>query len=227
MRKYCLTLITAAAFCANVSAQEVAGYDDTKHEVAISTGAGTNTQIISAFTKMTEILLSATVTTVFTGGTLTGTSSYEDETEFVPLSAEYFYHFSPVVGFGGIFCYNGSSYDMYGNLKNNTSGSTEKTKIGKGSVSNITLMPAVKLNWLRTKYFGMYSKFGIGASLMLEKQKLDYEGKDETIHDDSSIIFNWQASLLGIEVGHPNVRLFAELGCGEQGILLGGLRCKF
>ena len=205
----------------------VPGYDDTKHEIAISTGAGTNTQIISAFTKLTEVLFSATTTTVFSAGTLTGSSKYENESEFIPLSAEYFYHLRKGIGVGGILCVNGSSYDMYGNLKNNTTNDTKKVNIGEGSMTNITLMPAAKFDWLHTKYFGMYSKLGIGATLMLEKEKIDHEGKKETIHDKTSVMFNWQASLIGIEAGIPNLRAFCELGCGEQGILLAGLRCKF
>ena len=38
---------------------------------------------------------------------------------------------------------------------------------------------------------------------------------------------NWQASLLGFEAGSPTIRAFAELGTGEQGIVLAGLRYKF
>ena len=44
---------------------------------------------------------------------------------------------------------------------------------------------------------------------------------------DSEIHVNWQASLLGIEAGGPTIRGFLELGTGEQGIALVGLRYKF
>jgi hypothetical protein len=40
-------------------------------------------------------------------------------------------------------------------------------------------------------------------------------------------VFNFQASLLGIEAGGQNVRGFVELGMGEQGVALAGIRCKF
>ena len=37
----------------------------------------------------------------------------------------------------------------------------------------------------------------------------------------------WQASLLGAEVGSQNLRGFFELGVGEQGIILAGIKYKF
>lgn len=220
-------MVVFASTQAYAEQKGVPGYDNTKHEIAISTGAGTNTQIVSIFTKLSEVLLGATTTAVFTGGTLVGHTSYDNEREFTPVSAEYFYHFDKGIGIGGILCFNGTYYDMYGNLQNNIDNTTQKTMIGEGSMTNITLMPAFKFDWLRTTYFGMYSKIGVGATLMLEKETLDYEGKEEKIHDKSQVMFNWQASLLGIEAGIPNFRAFFELGCGEQGIILAGLRCKF
>jgi hypothetical protein len=38
---------------------------------------------------------------------------------------------------------------------------------------------------------------------------------------------NWQLTAIGVEVGSKQIRAFAELGTGEQGIFLGGIRCKF
>jgi hypothetical protein len=224
-----LALIAVAFVSGQVYAEQkgVRGYDDTKHEIAISTGAGTNTQIVSAFTKLTEVLFEATTSAVFTGGTLVGHTSYDNETETIPISVEYFYHFDKSVSVGGIFCLNGTKYDMFGNLQNKADGTTKKTNVGEGSKTNITLMPAFKFDWLRTQHFGMYSKIGIGATLMLEKETIKYEDKDDKLHDKSKFMFNWQASLLGLEAGIPNFRAFVELGCGEQGIVLAGLRCKF
>lgn len=47
-----------------------------------------------------------------------------------------------------------------------------------------------------------------------------------TKDSDSKVVFNWQASLIGMEFGGA-FRGFVELGMGEQGIILGGLRYKF
>lgn len=127
----------------NVNAQN--GYDETKHEVAISFGALSNSQIIDVFENI--------------GGALVG-SKFENETFIGPISAEYFYH--------------------------------------------------VK-NWLGT----------------LRNEK--YDSDDASYEDDSNseVHVNWQISLLGIEAGGSTIRGFLELGTGEQGIALIGVRYKF
>ena len=43
----------------------------------------------------------------------------------------------------------------------------------------------------------------------------------------NDLLFNYQASLIGVEAGSAHLRAFAELGIGEQGIVLGGVRFKF
>ncbi|MBQ3753757.1 MAG: hypothetical protein II864_09470 [Prevotella sp.] len=85
-------------------------------------------------------------------------------------------------------------------------------------------MPAVKFDWLRKKYFGMYSKLAAGATLRQEKYDSNNGSND---YDDSAVHFNWHVSLIGIEAGSPAIRGFAELGIGEQGILQAGVRYKF
>ena len=87
------------------------------------------------------------------------------------------------------------------------------------------MLPAVKIDWLHKKYFGMYSKAAVGVTLTSKKE--DYSDASNKDISESNVDFNWQASLLGIEAGSPNIRAFVELGVGEQGIFVGGLRCKF
>ena len=182
----------------NVSAQN--GYDDTKHEVAISFGVWSNSQVIDAFETI--------------GGTLVG-AKFENETFTGPISAEYFYHVKPWLGVGGILAYGQNKQDVY--LAGDKDGVIKNTYL--------TLMPAMKLDWLRKKHFGMYSKLAFGATLRNEKyDSVDASSKDDS---DSEIHVNWQASLLGIEAGGPTIRGFLELGTGEQGIALVGLRYKF
>ena len=63
------------------------------------------------------------------------------------------------------------------------------------------------------------------ATLRNEK----YDSDDASYEDDSDseVHVNWQISLLGIEAGGPTLRGFLELGTGEQGIALIGVRYKF
>ena len=175
------------------------GYD-TKHELAISYGIDGNSQIIDAFEAV--------------GSAMVGVS-FDNEKYFGPISAEYFYHAKPWLGVGGILAYGKNKQDaMMGH-----------DKIGESKNSYFTLMPAVKFDWLRKKHFGMYSKVAVGATLRSEKYNSSNNSNND--YTDSEVHFNWQASFLGIEAGSSTLRGFAELGTGEQGIVLAGLRYKF
>ena len=68
----------------------------------------------------------------------------------------------------------------------------------------------------------MYSKLAIGATYR------DYSKTHEQEKaTDNEVLFNFQVSALGVEAGGQHVRGFAELGIGEQGVILGGVRYKF
>ena len=195
-----ILMMVAVAMMTAVSASAQNGYDETKHEVAVTYGLGSNSEIIDAYENL--------------GGALVG-ARFENEKYFGSLSAEYFYHAKNWLGVGGIFAYGQCEQDVY----------LLGSKDGVSKNSYLTLMPAVKFDWLRKKHFGMYSKLAVGATLRNEKYTSDTApNKDDS---DSELHLNWQASLLGIEAGSPTFRGFLELGTGEQGIALVGLRCKF
>ena len=198
MRKTLLLVAVAMMTAMSANAQNN-GYE-TKHEVAVSIGLYSNSQIIDVFEEI--------------GGAMFG-AKLENERFIGPLSAEYFYHAKPWLGVGGILVYGHNKQDAM-------SGSD---KIGESKNSYLTLMPAVKFDWLRKKHFGMYSKVAIGATLRSEKYDSDVNTKNS--YDDSEVHVNWQVSFIGIEAGSPAIRAFAELGTGEQGIFLVGVRCKF
>ena len=198
MQKRLAILLLSALALGTVHAQN--GYDETKHEVAVSYGLGANSDIIDAYEKI--------------GGAIVG-AKYENEKYFGPISAEYFYHVKPWLGVGGIFAYGQSEQDVY----------TLGSKDGVMKNNYLTLMPAVKFDWLRKKHFGMYSKLAVGATLRNEKYNNDVPSSKD--YSDSEVHVNWQASFLGLEAGSPTFRGFIELGTGEQGIALIGLRYKF
>ena len=198
MKKILVLAAVAMMTAMSVNAQN--GYDDTKHEVAISLGVWSNSEIIDAFENV--------------GGALVG-ARFENEKFTGPISAEYFYHVKNWLGVGGILAYGQCEQDVYFVGK----------KDGVSKNTYLTLMPAVKLDWLRKKHFGIYSKLAFGATLRNEKYDSDSDSsKDDS---DSEVHVNWQASLLGMEFGGPTIRGFLELGTGEQGIALVGLRYKF
>ena len=198
MKNFFLMVAVAMMTAMNVNAQN--GYDETKHEVAITYGIDSNSQIIDAFESI--------------GGALVG-AKFENESFTGPISAEYFYHVKNWLGVGGILAYGQNKQDVF----------LAGDKDGVSKNSYLTLMPAVKFDWLRKKHFGMYSKLAVGATLRNEK----YDSNDNSSrdYDDNSMHVNWQVSLLGIEGGSPTIRGFLELGTGEQGIILAGVRYKF
>ena len=179
------------------------GYYDKKHEVGITYGVGSNSQIIDAFEEL--------------GSAIVGVSM-DDEKFSGPFSVEYFYHPKSWLGVGGILAYGQMKQDLYMNGKHNG-------KDGETKNTYLTLMPAVKFDWLRKSHFGMYSKIGFGATYRTEK--IEYNSSSYKDWDDSEIHVNWQLTLPGIEGGGQAFRVFGELGTGEQGILLLGARYKF
>lgn len=200
MKKILVMVAVAIMTAVSVNAQN--GYDNTKHEIAVSYGVLSNSTWMSIGDVMGTVLTFGAVK--YSDGKFTG-----------PIAVEYFYHVNPLVGVGAIGAYACEKKDMliagenYGEAKN----------------TFITVMPAAKFNWLRTKNFGLYSK--VGAGLTLVSRKEDYTKPNAENQSDSKVGFNFQASALGIEAGSPNIRAFLELGVGEQGVLLGGLRAKF
>lgn len=192
-------LMMAAVALTAMSTQAQKYNYTTKHEVAVSYGGGSNSQIIDVFEEI--------------GGALVG-AKLENEKYIGPLSAEYFYHFKPWLGVGGIMAYGVNKQDAMSGSK----------KMGESKNSYYTLMPAVKFDYLRKKHFGMYAKLAVGATLRKEKYDSNNDSHD---YDDSMVHVNWQLSLLGIEAGSPTIRAFTELGTGEQGIILAGVRYKF
>ncbi len=118
-----------------------------------------------------------------------------------PVSVEYFYRPITNLGVGAIFAVDGCKWSDDDDAKS----------------TFYTIMPSVKYNWLNKSHFSMYSKLGVGVTIC----------SDSGIGDSkSSSSVNWQVSLVGMEFGSA-FRGFLELGTGEQGIFLAGLRYKF
>ena len=139
---------------------------------------------------------------------IVGAAAGEQSNFWGPVGIEYYHHVTPVVAIGGMASIAGCNV---GN-KNGNSDFTERY---------ITVMPAVKFNWLRKQYFGMYS--GVAAGVMFVSA--DTKG-DPTVKEDSQVYFMGHATALGLEFGGA-FRGFAELGFGEKGVLCAGIRYKF
>ena len=199
MRK--LLFIAAALLFGSMSlhAQE----QEMKHEIAVGGGFLSNSEVLDMVTEVATIAGTA------------GSYSYDNEKFRNPFSVEYYYHISPLIGVGGIAVYAHGKRDIM--LGNSLEGNLK--------TSYLTVMPAVKINWLRKSYWGLYSKAGAGVSFRTEKTKWYAGGlKNETNND---VIFNFQATAIGVECGSENYRGFIELGMGEQGIVNTGVKFRF
>lgn len=182
-----------------VGVQTALAQDEFKHEVAISYGALSNSQILDVFEEA--------IKAPFQGGT-----TLKDDKFFGPISAEYFYHLQPWIGIGGILVYGQKKGDLYSDADNK--------KVGENKNTYLTVMPAAKFDWFRRANVGLYSKVGVGVTLR-------HDVSEDIDYDESNMHVNWQLTAIGVEVGSKQIRAFAELGTGEQGIVLGGIRCKF
>ena len=201
MKKILFLVVAAMMAATSVNAQD--SFDEPKQEVAISLGGLSNSDIITGFENLGAGLVGVTV---------------DNDSFLGPISAEYFYHVKPWLGVGGIVVYGQMSQDVYLWGK-------EKGKDGDLKNHYFTVMPAVKFDWLRKKNVGLYSKLAIGATL--RNEQVDYLDADKEDYNESDWHVNWQASLIGVEVGSVHLRGFLELGTGEQGIGLIGLRYRF
>ena len=192
-------LLTAAVMMATVSAVAQTNSIDRRHELAISGGVLSNSQWIDVFEEVAASMFGA---------------RFDKERYIGPVSAEYFYDAKNWLGVGGIFVYGRNTQDII----------HSDAESGKLIHNYYTLMPAVKFNWFRRKSIGLYSKLGAGATL--RRERIDDKGVEDE-GPESNVHFNWQASLVGFEAGSPTFRGFIEIGEGEQGIALVGLRCRF
>ena len=222
MKKNIILAAALLVVCGNMNAQ-TSEYYNTKHEIGVTIGSGANSEILSGLADMSSVLASVLVTATATAGSYVGYVDYGDESYIPTISAEYYYHVNKVIGLGGIVAFNGMTRDMYGNWQNNVNNTTERKLMGKAKRTNISVLPAMKIDWLRRKHIGLYSKVALGVTFMYESQKAD-DGDDFT---DTDPVFNFHASLIGFEGGSEHFRGFVELGMGEQGIGLAGLRYKF
>lgn len=176
MKKFFIILALALATTLNLYAQ-----NEWKHEIGISYGLGTFTDVNSSY--------------------LSGIFSGKQTSYIGSFGIEYFYRPKSALGVGLV--------GTFSTCKWNDS--------DKARTKYFSIMPAVKYNWLNRDRFSMYSKIALGVLIGIDS------GAD---NDKTTAAFAWQASAVGAEFGN-SFRGFLELGFGEQGILVAGLRYKF
>lgn len=142
---------------------------------------------------------------------------YCNEREFGPMSLEYYYRLSPLLGVGGFFTLI--------NIKQDIEEKDGKV-IGDYTERYYSIMPSIKVSWLRGEYIALYSKAALGICLNPETTKgADSQGVkvDRTEHHVGPM---YHLTLLGLEVG-GRLRVFGEFGFGVKGVYSLGLRYQF
>ncbi len=123
MKKIIIMMVIALMATTNVSAQNAF---EPKHDIAISVGAWSNSDIINVFEDMLTIMLT---------GSNVETSSY-----FGPISLEYFYHLNRTISVGAIAA--------YGHMKQNFYLTGCKRRTSVCTLNSVSVLPFVvrKLN---------------------------------------------------------------------------------
>ena len=218
------TIILCGTTSVNANAQ-TKSVTYNRHEIGVSVGYGPTSQMFDGIANFAAIAMEATITSIFTGGNYTG-YSYGETKELPVFSVEYYYHVNSVVGIGGYAAYTGTYRDLYDVWKDNNNGVVHKNNCGKARHHNLSFIPTLKFDWLRREHIGLYSKAGVGITIMNETQK-DDKNSNGIDKSETSVIPNIQLTFIGCEAGNQTWRGFAELGLGEQGLCAAGVRYKF
>ena len=219
-------IICGTTVSVNANAQK-AEFNGPRHEVGISVGYRTTSEILNGISDISSMIIDDVMSTAITGGKGSAKYTYGDESFTPTVAAEYYYHFNKIIAFGSIVAFNANSCDMYYTWKEGKDGPEHNELCGKAKHQNFTIMPMVKFEWLQTKYVGLYSKAGLGATFVHDSRKDNSKREGAADYSDLSVFPNFQLTLGGIEVGTPTWRVFSEYGIGEQGIFCGGFRYKF
>ena len=202
MKKSFFLLIALTLATVSTKAQT----DEPRHEIGVSYGVGIS--IIG------DGIGHGIANGIFDA--LTG-REWANERDFGTLGLEYFYHLNnPRLAVGGIVTFARTGEDVVDR--------STRVKEGERSRLYIGVMPAVKQYWVQKKHFGLYTKVAVGL-MYFKDHREDYTLNDKS--DNSRVYFTGQLSLLGLDGGSQNLRAFAEIGAGEQGIVLAGVKAKF
>ena len=189
----------SALFCISAQAQ-----DDTRHEVSVSYGAVPNTIWVDVFSDIIPGIFGET---------------HKTKNYVGPIGLEYYYHTSSKIGVGAVAVFTYNNLDSF----------YKDVQSSQITRNYFTFMPSMKFNWLRKNNWGMYSKVAAGVTYAhFNEEDCDDNGKKTGEKSTAKdLLFNFQASLIGVEAGGQHLRGFAEFGIGEQGIALAGVRFRF
>ncbi len=113
---------------------------------------------------------------------------------------------------GGSYVYTAWDQDLYfGGVRSGTS--TDQVH---------TLLAHAFVDWIRQEHLEVYSGLAVGAAYWHSSSELSGERQS-----DDSYFMAFQLHAIGLGVGSPRFRAFAELGIGSEGFVVAGLSGRF
>lgn len=145
------------------------------------------------------------------------------------INGYYLYHLSERLSVGGTIGWNGMShydlnrYDFY----QDEAGKWKFDGRAHGKVRSraFHFMPTVKYIWFNAPMINFYAKGSAG--IYYRYMGFDYYKEGESSHkSEKDVLFAYQVTPFGLDIGDGPVRFFVELGYGASGILKVGVCCK-
>lgn len=170
-----------------------------KSEVSLGYGFGTANQFIDSFLD------------ALTTGLTFGNYTVEDKSYTGSINLGYNFNVTGALGVGGVLSYESVDGDVY--IQNQKRG-TQKNKF-------YTVLGGVKVNYINTSTFNLYSGVYGGLSSRNAETKIDNETSN-----DSESRFAFHLSAIGARLG-TNIGGFIEAGFGDLGLLRLGISGRF
>jgi len=146
-------------------------------------------------------------------------SSFNKNELFKSISMGYSYRFNKVIGVGALYSYVPNFYTIF---YQSYSGSEEI--IGRMNQSSHSFVSVLKINWLNTKYVVLFSKIGIGFTLLQHTLTNYYPEKYEISPSYEDLFLAALVTPIGIEIGTKQYAGFLQYGIGNQGMFTAGFR---
>lgn len=145
------------------------------------------------------------------------------------INGYYLYHLSErlsigaTVGWNGMTHYGLDRYDFYQDEQKKWKFEGQAHATIKSRAFNF--MPTVKYIWFNTPHINFYAKGSVG--ICYRYMGFDYNKGDESAHAaEKDVLFAYQVTPFGLDIGDGPVRFFVEVGYGAAGVFKFGVCCK-
>jgi len=175
-----------------------------KNEISLHYGIGTSIVIIEDFSDVLSEIISI------------GIYRVDNESSYGCLGIEYQHDLGKIFQLGGVAVYQTLTKDLLDG---------SNTKSGKVDDTFFSIIPELKVFYIKNPGFGLFSGIGAGVTFRTEKVS-PVNASSWAESTNSETIFAFQLDVVGVDFG---TKLFgsAALGFGVKGILNAGIGYRF